>query len=119
MTYSMILNLLRVKGMSVEDIMSHSFKELHSRRKLKNYRRELNELQKEEPVDVKNKLIYQKLEQFYEACAQFIESWNTFSVGIFSNLQIDNFHSKSSDVHDTLESYQISAQILTSISRCL
>lgn len=82
----MILNLMRVKGMRVEDIMSHSFKELHNRRKLDEYRKELKELKGDNDKDedqFKEMPIYDKLTAFFEDAMSFIEDWNDYSVWIF------------------------------------
>lgn len=77
----MILNLLRVKRMRVEEIMSHSFKEMHSRRKMKMYEKELEELSKDSGHnEVINKPFYDKLAHFYKAAADYIETWDSYGV---------------------------------------
>lgn len=69
--------------MRVEDIMSHSFKELHSRRTLKNCQEELTKLQQEVvPEELKNETNFQKLALFYDICSAFIKDWNSYSVSI-------------------------------------
>ncbi len=88
MTYSMILNLMRVKGMRVEDIMSHSFKESHSRRKLKMYKKELDDLTVEDELaELQKKPFYSKMEEFYEAANQFIELWDSYGVSCTEQLK--------------------------------
>lgn len=67
--------------MRVEEIMSHSFKELHGRRKIKKYEKELEELKGDtDHNEVKNKPFYDKLEQFYHAAADYIEVWDSYGV---------------------------------------
>lgn len=67
--------------------MSHSFKEFHSRRKIKNYQKELVELNEEDDdtlVEMKNNPAYSELKGFYEACTIFLEMWEQFSVSRIS-----------------------------------
>ena len=69
--------------MRVEDIMSHSFKELHSRKKIKTYEKELLELNEEDDeafAEIKNNPAYAELGAFYDACTAFIEMWEQYSV---------------------------------------
>ncbi|XP_065206278.1 superkiller complex protein 2 [Planococcus citri] len=78
-TYSMVLNLMRVKGMRVEEIMSHSFKEQRNRQKMDTYRKELKELEEEQnddEEDITELPFYEEFNSFFRDALSFNDDWN-------------------------------------------
>lgn len=76
LTYAMILNLLRVEGLTVEDMMSHSFREFFKQSKIPEQKTMLEELQcKIEALQQLGDHL-QPLCEFYQAAKIYTKAWN-------------------------------------------
>jgi len=74
LTYSMILNLLRVEELRVEDMMKRSFAELDTQKKQASYKERLQELRKElGGLPDTGGLQYQDIANFYQLASQFLD----------------------------------------------
>jgi len=74
LTYSMILNLLRVEQLRVEDMMKRSFAELDTQKKQASHKERAAELKKELEVlpDISSG-IYEEVTIFYKLCSEYLE----------------------------------------------
>jgi len=74
LTYSMILNLLRVEQLRVEDMMKRSFAELDTQKKQASHKERAAELKKELEVlpDISSG-IYEEVTTFYKLCSEYLE----------------------------------------------
>ena len=71
LTYSMILNLMRVEQIRVEDMMKHSFSEYNTQKDVKLHQVELKEVM-EKLATVPEVLDYSgDLEAYYDACEEY------------------------------------------------
>ncbi|EDO38196.1 predicted protein [Nematostella vectensis] len=72
LTYSMILNLLRVEQLRVEDMMKRSFSEFHLQRDATERRQKAEQLEKElaDVRDVECVLCGEDLKSYYQACSE-------------------------------------------------
>lgn len=73
LTYTMILNLLKVEQLRVEDMMKRSFSEFHTQKDDKKYKEMLEELSKKvdelQPIDC---FMYcSDIEDYYSACKAY------------------------------------------------
>ncbi|XP_077986520.1 superkiller complex protein 2-like [Glandiceps talaboti] len=70
LTYSMILNLLRVEALRVEDMMKRSFSEFHAQKEVKGRERSLEELSEKLKTmkDIDCQLCRPELEEYYLIC---------------------------------------------------
>ncbi|XP_029633587.1 helicase SKI2W [Octopus sinensis] len=87
LTYSMILNLLRVEQLRVEDMMKRSFSEFHSQLDVKKYEDERKDLL-EQLKDVKNVQCFMcalDLEKYYEDVAQYREMKSELQTLLFTS----------------------------------
>jgi antiviral helicase SKI2 len=74
LTYSMILNLLRVEQLRVEDMMKRSFMEINSQKKQSHYKERVEQLKKEvEGMPPLTGALFQELERFYTLAAEYTE----------------------------------------------
>jgi len=77
LTYTMILNLFRVEKISVEGMMSHSFKERRHSHNQKKYEKELESVKKKmEEISLNTQqrgLHWQPLSHFYDIAAEYLE----------------------------------------------
>jgi hypothetical protein len=84
LTYSMILNLFRVEKISIEGMMSHSFKEFGFLSHQTAYEKELkvvNEKMKEVFSSTRQQEPYWKaLSDFYDLAAEFLRLWSDVRV---------------------------------------
>ena len=73
LTYSMILNLLRVEQLRVEDMMKRSFSEFHSQKDVAKHKSDLEELHKKllNLENIECFLCSVDLEQYWEACRDY------------------------------------------------
>lgn len=73
LTYSMILNLLRVEQLRVEDMIKRSFSEFHSQKDVEKHKADLEELHKRllNLEDIECFLCSVDLEQYWEACRDY------------------------------------------------
>ncbi|KAK2713142.1 hypothetical protein QYM36_011738 [Artemia franciscana] len=88
-TYSMILNLLRVKTFRIEDMMKRSFGELHSRSKIKEIEKELKKL--ENRVENLPRLdcdTCSDVEGFYKTARQYLEMKDEVYNVVFTHPQM-------------------------------
>ncbi|XP_063704669.1 superkiller complex protein 2 [Culicoides brevitarsis] len=76
LTYAMILNLLRVERLTVEDMMSHSFREFFKQSKIPEQKTMLEELQNK--IDALKQLDdhLKPMCEFYQAAKVYIKAWN-------------------------------------------
>ena len=74
LTYSMILNLLRVEQLRVEDMMKRSFMEINSRKKQNYYKTRAKELRQEvDRLPPLTGALFEELETFYRLADEFLE----------------------------------------------
>lgn len=80
LTYAMILNLLRVESVSVEDMMTHSFKEFGSQTLMPHNTEQLKIA--EEQISTMQEIgdHMKPLSDFYDIAFNFILEWNVFMV---------------------------------------
>ncbi|PVD21624.1 hypothetical protein C0Q70_17423 [Pomacea canaliculata] len=73
LTYSMILNLLRVEQLKVEDMMRRSFSEFHSQQNVTQHREALEELKGnlQQVKDIECFMCSLDLEKYYLACREY------------------------------------------------
>ncbi|KAL5012765.1 hypothetical protein ScPMuIL_011316 [Solemya velum] len=73
LTYSMILNLLRVEQLRVEDMMKRSFSEFHSQKTVQKHKDDLESLHKKMAniTDIECYLCSEDLEGYFEACRDY------------------------------------------------
>lgn len=87
LTYSMILNLFRVEMISVEGMMSHSFKEFGHVSHQKEYEKELETVNEEIEAISSNTqqqaLHWKPLSDFYDMAAEYLKIWSDIRVSIF------------------------------------
>ncbi|XP_059090527.1 superkiller complex protein 2-like [Tigriopus californicus] len=74
LTYSMILNLLRVEQLRVEDMMKRSFSEINNEKKKNSYKDRVRELE----VEIANQQdlqgpLYEEIKSFYRQAAEFFQ----------------------------------------------
>ncbi|KAK6195918.1 hypothetical protein SNE40_001245 [Patella caerulea] len=74
LTYSMILNLLRVEQLRVEDMMKRSFSEFHAQKDVSQHKEALATLNKSIAVikDIECFTCCVDLEKYFEACSQYL-----------------------------------------------
>jgi len=82
LTYTMILNLLRVEQLHVEDMMKRSFSEFHSQKDQSKHKETLEKLIKKmgnmpEVIDYSG-----DLEQYYRMCEEYNNLRHKLQVGI-------------------------------------
>eukprot|EP00092_Neocalanus_flemingeri_P063994 GFUD01077549.1.p1 GENE.GFUD01077549.1~~GFUD01077549.1.p1 ORF type:complete len:651 (-),score=173.79 GFUD01077549.1:87-2039(-) len=74
LTYSMILNLLRVEQLRVEDMMKRSFAELDTQKKQETHKERGEELKKElETLPDISSGTYEEVTKFYKLCSEYLE----------------------------------------------
>jgi len=74
LTYSMILNLLRVEQLRVEDMMKRSFAELDTQKKQASHKERALELRKElDGLPDISSGIYEEVTIFYKLCSEYLE----------------------------------------------
>merc|ERR1719228_53933 len=74
LTYSMILNLLRVEQLRVEDMMKRSFAELDTQKKQASHKERAEELKKElETLPDISSGTYEEVTSFYKFCSEYLE----------------------------------------------
>ncbi|ESO92823.1 hypothetical protein LOTGIDRAFT_232926 [Lottia gigantea] len=75
LTYSMILNLLRVEQLRVEDMMKRSFSEFHSQKDTNKHKEALELLNKDIALikDIECFMCSVDLEKYYEACSNYLQ----------------------------------------------
>ena len=73
LTYSMILNLLRVEQLRVEDMIKRSFSEFHSQKDVAKHKTDLEELHKKllDLDEIECYLCSVDLDQYWEACRDY------------------------------------------------
>nr|CAD7586424.1 unnamed protein product [Timema genevievae] len=79
LTYSMILNLLRVQKISVEGMMSRSFKELNHQSSQGRYKKELKAVEEEmERINSAGHPVpnFDQLAEFYTSASEFLHLWS-------------------------------------------
>nr|CAD7444208.1 unnamed protein product [Timema bartmani] len=79
LTYSMILNLLRVQKISVEGMMSRSFKELNHQSSQSRYKKELKAVEEEmERINSAGHPVpnFDQLAEFYTSASEFLHLWS-------------------------------------------
>ncbi|XP_033732664.1 helicase SKI2W-like [Pecten maximus] len=76
LTYSMILNLLRVEQLRVEDMIKRSFSEFHSQKDTVKHKNALEELHSKvaDITNIECFLCSVDLEKYYESCKEYHES---------------------------------------------
>ncbi|KAF5297087.1 hypothetical protein FQA39_LY02667 [Lamprigera yunnana] len=89
-TYGMVLTLLRVESLSVEGMMSRSFREADHQKNLDNIRKELKTVK--QSLDLENMYelseYMQPLVKFYTDAKLYLESHNEFMNEVIKNSQI-------------------------------
>jgi len=86
LTYSMILNLLRVEQLRVEDMMKRSFSEINNQKKQGDYKEKVKKLKKELAlVPNLSGSSDEKLEDFYKTSKEFETSWNKYASLLLSH----------------------------------
>ncbi|XP_014671078.1 PREDICTED: helicase SKI2W-like [Priapulus caudatus] len=78
LTYSMILNLLRIEALRVEDMMKRSFSEFHTQKDVARHKAELEKLKVylDDMKPIECQYCDDSLEQFYTACKKYVEMRN-------------------------------------------
>lgn len=90
LTYAMILNLLRVERLTVEEMMSHSFREFFKQSKIPEQKNMLEELQtKIEALQQLDEHL-QPLCDFYLAAKTFIRAWNEIIPKYITQQKVQN-----------------------------
>ncbi|PFX34751.1 Helicase SKI2W [Stylophora pistillata] len=79
LTYSMILNLLRVEELRVEDMMKRSFAEFHIQKDAQERRRQMEELEKklQNINDIDCMFCSEDLKSYFKACRELSQLTNT------------------------------------------
>uniref|UniRef100_A0A336MWM2 CSON005945 protein n=1 Tax=Culicoides sonorensis TaxID=179676 RepID=A0A336MWM2_CULSO len=90
LTYAMILNLLRVEGLSVEDMMSHSFREFFKQSKIPEQKTMMEELESRMSALQKLGEHLTPLCEFYSAAKVYIKSWNEIIPKYITQQKIQN-----------------------------
>ncbi|XP_078343350.1 superkiller complex protein 2-like [Oculina patagonica] len=87
LTYSMILNLLRVEELRVEDMMKRSFAEFHMQKDAQERKREMEELEKklQNVKDVDCTFCAEDLKQYFKDCRELSELTRTVQAAILSS----------------------------------
>jgi len=85
LTYSMILNLLRVEQLRVEDMMKRSFSELDNQKKQGDYKERLKALKKrlEELPQAENSR--EDMKAFYERASDYLSQWEKYASLVLSH----------------------------------
>lgn len=89
LTYAMILNLFRVESVTVEDMMSHSFKEFETQSRKPDT---LAQLEKAEKQMSKIPALGDHLEplcKFYECAYEYLMQYQKFMSGLITNKRVD------------------------------
>ncbi|XP_068695347.1 superkiller complex protein 2-like [Montipora foliosa] len=87
LTYSMILNLLRVEELRVEDMMKRSFAEFHVQKDSQERKREMDELEKK-LLDIKElecTFCSEDLKYYFKTCKELSEVTRTVQAAILSS----------------------------------
>jgi antiviral helicase SKI2 len=86
LTYSMILNLLRVEKLRVQDMMKRSFSEINAQKNVETNKKRLEELKEKlskiEPVECF--MCSEDLENYYSTCAEYGKLKSKLQVNINS-----------------------------------
>lgn len=90
LTYAMILNLLRVERLTVEDMMSHSFREFFKQSKIPEQKNMLEEI--ETKIEALKQLDdhLKPLCEFYNAAKIYIKAWNKTIPKYFTQQKVQN-----------------------------
>jgi antiviral helicase SKI2 len=86
LTYSMILNLLRVEQLRVEDMMKRSFSEIDNQKKQGDYKDRIKRLKKElESLPQPSGASKEKLEEFYKLSNDYATMWDKYASLLLSH----------------------------------
>ncbi|XP_060071895.1 superkiller complex protein 2-like [Ylistrum balloti] len=87
LTYSMILNLLRVEQLRVEDMIKRSFSEFHSQKDTVKHKKALEELHSEvaKITNIECFLCSVDLEKYYESCKEYHASKKQLQTVVLSH----------------------------------